>query len=98
MVWSVLFLSILLSSPAAGARAGALRSRATLLSLCGSSVLIAINWVVFVWAVEHGQVQASLGYFINPLVSVLLGMTFLKERLRRASTPASRWRRRAWRC
>lgn len=84
VVWSVLFLSILLSLTGGwGTARAALRSRATLLSLCGSSVLIAINWVVFVWAVEHGQVlQASLGYFINPLVSVLLGMTFLKERLR----------------
>jgi chloramphenicol-sensitive protein RarD len=56
-----------------------------LLALCGSSILIARNWIVSVWAVEHAQVmQASLGYFINPLVSVLLGLTFLRERLRAA--------------
>jgi chloramphenicol-sensitive protein RarD len=45
--------------------------------------LIGVNWLVYVWAVNHGFiVDASLGYFINPLVSVTLGVVFLKERLR----------------
>ena len=48
-----------------------------------SALLNAISWLVFVWAVSNDQVLAtSLGYFINPLVSVLLGMLVLKERLR----------------
>jgi len=46
-------------------------------------VLIAVNWLVFVYAVVTGHVlEASLGYFINPLFSVALGMVFLRERLR----------------
>jgi chloramphenicol-sensitive protein RarD len=46
--------------------------------------LIGANWFVFIWATTNGRVvEASLGYFINPLVSVLLGFVFLKERLRR---------------
>lgn len=48
-----------------------------------AGVLLAINWVTYVWAVNEGYVvEASLGYFINPLVSVLLGVIFLQERLR----------------
>ena len=47
------------------------------------AVLIGVNWLVYVWAVNAGHiVEASLGYFINPLVSVTLGVVFLKERLR----------------
>ena len=53
--------------------------------LLASSLLIAVNWVVFVVAVNGGQVfAASLGYYINPLVNVLLGTLFLGERLNRA--------------
>lgn len=53
-----------------------------LLSLAG--VLVAVNWLVYVWSVNNGHVaEAALGYFINPLVSVLLGVIFLGERLRR---------------
>ena len=50
-----------------------------------SSALIATNWLVYIWAVSAERVtEASLGYFINPLVSVLLGMVFFSETLRRA--------------
>jgi chloramphenicol-sensitive protein RarD len=62
-----------------------LRSRRSMLLLIGSTLLIAVNWYIFIWAVtrEH-LLEASLGYFINPLVSVLLGFLFLGERLRPA--------------
>lgn len=51
--------------------------------LLASSVLISVNWLLYVWAVAHGRVlEASLGYFINPLLNVLLGVVFLRERLR----------------
>ncbi len=53
------------------------------LGLC--ALVIAANWLVFIWAVGQGRVlETSLGYFINPLVSVFLGMLFLGERLRPA--------------
>jgi chloramphenicol-sensitive protein RarD len=56
--------------------------RKTLLALAGTGLLVAVNWLIFVWAVVHGQILAtSLGYFINPLVTFLLGFLFLKERL-----------------
>jgi len=49
-----------------------------------SALLLSINWLVYVWAVQAGQViEASLGYFINPLVNVLLGVVVLHERLKR---------------
>ncbi len=48
-----------------------------------AAILISVNWFTYVWAVTHGfVVEASLGYFINPLFSVLLGVTIFRERLR----------------
>ena len=62
----------------------ALADRKTLALLLLSATLIAINWVVYVWAIQNGQVYAaSLGYYINPLVNVLLGTLLLGERLSR---------------
>ncbi|EAT09421.1 drug/metabolite transporter superfamily protein [Sphingomonas sp. SKA58] len=53
-------------------------------ALAGSALMIAINWLTYVWAVNDNHVvAASLGYFLNPLVNVLLGVLVLKERLRR---------------
>jgi len=54
-----------------------------------SALLLAVNWFTYVWAVNSGFiVEASLGYFINPLVNVFLGVLFLKERLRTAQVLA----------
>jgi chloramphenicol-sensitive protein RarD len=54
-----------------------------------TSILVGGNWLIYVWAVNNGRVlQASLGYYINPLVNVVLGMVFLRERLRSAQTVA----------
>ena len=62
-----------------------LRSRRTALFCAGSGIAIAINWFVFIWAVNAGHVlETSLGYFMSPLVNVLLGAIFLRERLSRA--------------
>lgn len=58
--------------------------RKTILTLLLSGTLVATNWFIFVWAVTHDHIlETSLGYFINPLVNVLLGLVFLKERLTR---------------
>jgi len=84
IAWSVVLLAILLGANRGwGKVAAALTTRSILLTLCVTAVLISSNWFVFVLSVDHGQVlQASLGYFINPLISVLLGVLFLGERLR----------------
>ena len=61
------------------------RQPRVLLGFIASSVLVAANWFVYIWAVNADRVvDASLGYFINPLVNVLIGAAFLHERLRRA--------------
>jgi chloramphenicol-sensitive protein RarD len=59
------------------------RDRRRLIILAIASVVIAVNWGVYIWAVNHGHVvEAALGYYINPLVTVLLGVVLLHERLR----------------
>jgi chloramphenicol-sensitive protein RarD len=62
----------------------ALADRRSLTILTGSAILIAINWLVYIWAIQRGHVYAaSLGYYINPLINVLLGTALLGERLNR---------------
>lgn len=52
--------------------------------LCVTAILISVNWLTYIWAVNNGHLlDASLGYFINPIVNVILGMLFLAEKLRR---------------
>lgn len=90
ILWSVVLLAVWMRLrgrwPAAVA---AMRSRRTVITLLATTVLIAGNWYVFIWAVANDHVlQASLGYFINPLVNVLLGFVFLGERLRTWQTLA----------
>ncbi|MCL2289605.1 MAG: EamA family transporter RarD [Bacteroidetes bacterium] len=59
-----------------------LRSKKKLLCLLCTSALITINWTLYIWAVENGHVvDASLGYYINPFINIILGVLFLKERL-----------------
>lgn len=58
-------------------------NRRILAVYCAAGILLTINWGTYVWAVNSGHVvESSLGYFINPLVSVLLGTLFLREKLR----------------
>ena len=84
VLWSLLLLAVIV---VVFGRVRSLRAAArgrTLALLAASAVLIAINWLVYIWAVQHQHIlDASLGYFINPLVNVALGMVLLKERLRR---------------
>lgn len=87
ILWSFVFMIVLLlvtrqmKTLAADIKALAAAPRKAA-SLIGASVLITLNWYTFIWAVNHGHVvESSLGYYINPLISVLLGVIFLKERL-----------------
>lgn len=85
IVWSVLFLwMIILWRGKWREVRDAFRNPRVLALLTASALLIAANWLVFIIAVGHAQViQSSLGYFMTPFVSVLLGVFFLQERLRR---------------
>ncbi|RHW40756.1 EamA family transporter RarD [Neobacillus notoginsengisoli] len=88
--WSFVFmLALLVFSGKFGAFLGVLKEfkaqRKQIYALSIASVLISGNWGVYIWAVNTGQmVEASMGYYINPLVSVLLGMIVLKEKLTKA--------------
>jgi chloramphenicol-sensitive protein RarD len=85
VLWSLLFIAVLLTVVRRWSLVRALvTDRRRLLVLTGAAVLIAVNWLVFVYGVNSGHVvETSLGYFINPLVSVLLGVVVFGERLRR---------------
>lgn len=82
VVWSVALLVVLVHS---GARWPAFRDAlrpGKRGPLALTAVLIAANWLIYIWAVNSGRVlEASLGYFVNPLVNVLLGVAFLGETL-----------------
>lgn len=84
VVWSLLFLGVILSGQRRWAAVLAcLRTPRLLRGLTVSAFLVAVNWLVYIYGVATSQiVQTSLGYFINPLVSVLLGTLLLGERLR----------------
>ncbi len=84
VVWSAILLTLLvIFRRRLKAGIAALFQGQTARILLLTSMLISINWLVFIWCVGNGRLgQASLGYFINPLVSILLGMIFLGERLR----------------
>jgi len=85
IVWSVLFLWLIIVWRRGWRTVlNAFRDRRAVALLTVSALLIATNWLVFIIAVGHAQViQSSLGYFITPFVSVLLGFLFFQERLRR---------------
>ena len=84
VVWSLLFCALLITVTRTWRVLGAaFRNRSVLLTLAIAAGLIAVNWLTYTYGVTTGQaVEASLGYFINPLVSVLLGVFVLKETLR----------------
>ncbi|USD65343.1 EamA family transporter RarD [Vibrio sp. SCSIO 43136] len=85
VVWSFFFLAALLFI-GRGWRtvANTLANKKTTMILLITSVLVGGNWLIFIWAVNSGHMlDASLGYYINPLLNVVLGMVFLSERLRK---------------
>ena len=85
IVLSLVFCAVLISLTRGWPRLLAiLRDRATILTLTIAGVFILVNWLVYVYASVTGHVvEASLGYFTNPIVTVLLGVIVLRERLRR---------------
>lgn len=83
IVWSALFLAGLLSLRGQWARFRDGWNRASLRRYGLAAALLAVNWLTYIWAVNAGRiVETSLGYFINPLVSVALGVVVLRERMR----------------
>jgi chloramphenicol-sensitive protein RarD len=84
ILWSVLLLAAIVLVLKRGPAIRAMARGRTLLLLMASAFLIAVNWLVYIWSVENGHVlESSLGYFINPLVNVALGVAVLGEKVRR---------------
>jgi chloramphenicol-sensitive protein RarD len=86
IVWALLLVAIVLTWQSRWAWLGpALRSRRVMASFVASALLLSANWMTYIWAVSNGHVvEASLGYFITPLINVGLGYSLLGERPRRA--------------
>ena len=86
IVWALLLVAGVLTWRSRwGWLAPALRSRRVMASFVASALLLSANWMTYIWAVSNGHVvDASLGYFITPLVNVALGYFLLRERPRRA--------------
>jgi len=85
VIWSFFFMVVLMSISRqwSGVKT-LLQTPKKIFLLALSAVLIGGNWLLFIWAVNnHHMLEASLGYFINPLVNIVLGMLFLGERFRR---------------
>lgn len=82
MLWSLLFLCGVLAWRRQWSWLGNLQ-RKVVAGFASSALLLSANWFVYIWAINHDQViDASLGYFITPLVNILLGFVLLRERLR----------------
>ncbi|MGH8807075.1 MAG: EamA family transporter RarD [Noviherbaspirillum sp.] len=84
MAWSLVFVLVVLAARRQWAwLRDALRQPKVLAGFAASALLLSANWFIYIWAVNNGNVvESSLGYFINPLVNVLLGSLVLRERLR----------------
>ena len=85
VIWSFLFLmGLILLQRRRHEFAETLKNGRMLLTLLSTAILVSGNWLLYIWAVNNNyMLQASLGYYINPLVNVVLGLFFLQERLRR---------------
>ena len=84
ILWSLLFLVIVLAVRRQWAWLDIVRRPRVFGSFVASAILLSLNWLIYIWAVNNGHViDASLGYFINPLVNIIFGSILLKERLRR---------------
>jgi len=85
IIWSVVFMMLLLSLCHKWRQVRDIFRRPKILLLLGvTSLLVGGNWLLYIWSVNHHHMlEASLGYFINPLVNILLGMIFLGERFRK---------------
>lgn len=84
MLWSLLFLAVVIAWRRQWAWLGdVVRRPKVLAGFAASAILLSSNWFIYIWAVNNNRVvDASLGYFINPLFNVLLGFLILRERLR----------------
>jgi chloramphenicol-sensitive protein RarD len=86
ILWSVIFLlMIILITKTTSNVLIVMRNKKKLKLLFLSAILVSLNWLTFIWAISNNKiVEASLGYYINPLVNVILGYLFFKERVNKS--------------
>lgn len=83
IVWSFLFVFLLVKGQKKTISFSSFRNMKALLALAGAGLFISLNWGIYIFAVNEGHiVETSMGYYINPLVSIAFGLLFLKEKLR----------------
>ncbi len=84
IVWSLVFAAILAVLVLPRGWWGAIASRRNLILLAAAAALVSVNWGVYIWATNHDHVtETALGYYINPIISILLGVLVLREKLAR---------------
>jgi chloramphenicol-sensitive protein RarD len=82
VVWSLVVAVVLLLTTVPRGWWAKIRSTRNLLMLAVAAAVISVNWGLYIWGVNHGHVvETALGYYINPILSILLGVVLLKERL-----------------
>ena len=82
IIWSLVICAVLLLTVVPRGWWDRIRRPRILLLLTGAAAVVSLNWGVYIWAVNHGHVvETSLGYYINPILSILIGVVFLRERL-----------------
>ena len=82
VIWSMVLSVILLRTVVPRGWWSRVGNRRTLLMLAAAAAVVSVNWGVYIWAVNHDHVvEASLGYYINPILSILVGVVALRERL-----------------
>jgi chloramphenicol-sensitive protein RarD len=84
-LWTLIFCAVILGfTNSFRSTFALLRTKGVALRLFLAAILVSINWVVFIWAVNHGHVvETSLGYYINPIFMIAFGVILLKERMRK---------------
>jgi len=82
IIWSVVFLTVLIiATKQTSALKKIVKDKKKMKILFLTSILVSSNWLIFIWAISNDKItEASLGYYINPIVNVILGMLFFSER------------------
>ena len=84
VVWSLVISTVLVNVAVPRGWWRRIATRRNLIMLTAAASVVSVNWGVYIWAVNHGHVvETSLGYYINPIFSILVGVVFLRERMSR---------------
>ena len=95
VIWSLIICALLLLTVVPRGWWARIGTRRNLIMLAAAAAVVSVNWGTYIWAVNHGHVvETSLGYYINPILSILVGVIFLRERMHLAAVDLRRAGRR----